>query len=148
MEILALDVGAKRVGIARASIEACLAQPLKTVKTDEAIEQLHKIIKENEVKMIVAGLPRNLAGEDTQQTGWVRDWVAQAKAQLGVAFYWQDEALTSLEAMKHETRHSTLRDEPSGSDSKRNVKHDVDAQAATIILEDFLKTNKNNRVLV
>ncbi len=26
--------------------------------------------------------------------------------------------------MKHVTRHSTLRDEPSGSDSKRNMKHE------------------------
>ncbi|MEK7096120.1 MAG: Holliday junction resolvase RuvX [Patescibacteria group bacterium] len=133
MEILALDVGHKRVGIARASIEARLAEPLKTVKTAEAIEELRKIVKENGVKTIVAGLPRNLSGEDTQQTRWVRDFVAKAKSELGVTFYWQDEALTSHEAMKHETR---------------NMKHDVDAEAAAIILGDFLAADKNDWVLV
>ncbi len=133
VEILALDIGSKRVGIARASLKARLAQPLNTVKTDEAIEQLKEIIKQNQVKMIVAGLPRNLSGDDTQQTRWVRDWVAIAKTQLGVPFYWQDEALTSHEVEKQ----------------NRGAKvADVDAQAAAIILEDFLKTDKIDRVLV
>ena len=133
MEILALDVGIKRVGIARASMQARLAQPLKTVKTDEAIEQLREIIKENKVEMIIAGLPRNLSGEDTQQTRWVRDWVAGAKAELGVVFYWQDEALTSVKALSLKLKAKNK---------------DVDAEAAAIILEDFLTTDKNDWVLV
>lgn len=125
------------MGIARASMRARLPEPLKTVKTEEAIEQLRKIIKENEIKIIVAGLPRNLSGEDTGQTRWVKDWVAQAKAELGVAFYWQDEALTSHEAMAKVQR-SKFKDQSNY----------VDAQAAAIILEDFLSTDINNRVLV
>jgi len=133
VEILALDVGAKRVGIARASMQARLPEPLKTVKTEEAIEQLRKIVKENEVKMIVAGLPRNLSGEDTQQTRWVRDWVTKAKAELGLPFYWQDEALTSHVV---ESRKSKVKNP------------DVDAEAAAIILGDFLGTDKNDWVLV
>ena len=133
MEILALDVGAKRVGIARASMQARLAQPLRTVKTDKAIEELRKIVKENQVVMIVAGLPRNLSGEDTQQTRWVRDWVTQAKTKLGLPFYWQDEALTSQIVESQKSKVKSL---------------DVDAEAAAIILEDFLAADKNNRVLV
>ncbi len=133
MEILALDVGMKRVGIARASTQARLAEPLKTVKTDETIGQLRGIVKENQVSMIVAGLPRSLSGEDTDQTRWVRDWVARAKAELGLPFYWQDEALTSVKA----------------ESLKLKAKNkDVDAEAAAIILEDFLKTDKNDWVLV
>lgn len=118
-------------------MQARLAQPLKTVKTDEAIEQLLGIIKENEVEMIVAGLPRNLSGEDTQQTRWVRGWVTKAKTQLGVAFYWQDEALTSQQALA-KIQNSKIKDQGFG----------VDAEAAAIILEDFLSTDKNDRVLV
>jgi len=133
VEILALDVGMKRVGIARASTQARLAEPLKTVKTDETIGQLRGIVKENQVSMIVAGLPRSLSGEDTDQTRWVRDWVARAKAELGLPFYWQDEALTSVKA----------------ESLKLKAKNkDVDAEAAAIILEDFLKTDKNDWVLV
>ncbi len=133
MEILALDVGTKRVGVARASLEARLPQPLKTVATAEAIEQLKEIISDGQVEMIVAGLPRNLSGQDTEQTRWVRDFVAKAKAELGLPFYWQDEALTSHEVQSRN---------PGAKIS------DIDAQAAAIILEDFLKSDKNDRVLV
>lgn len=133
MEILALDVGTKRVGIARASMQARLPQPLKTVKTNEAIERLREIVKENKVKIIVAGLPRNLSGEDTAQTHWVRNWIAKAKDELDLPFYWQDEALTSVKAQSLKLKAKNK---------------DVDAQAAAIVLEDFLKTEKNNRVLV
>jgi putative holliday junction resolvase len=133
VEILALDVGAKRVGIARASLEARLAQPFKTIKTEEAIEQLQEIIKANDVTIIVAGLPRNLSSEDTTQTRWVRNWVAKAKAELKLPFYWQDEALTSQIAESRKSKVENL---------------DVDAEAAAIILEDFLNTDKNDRVLV
>lgn len=133
MEILALDVGAKRIGIARASMEARLAQPLMTVKTEAAIEQLQELIKKTGVKMIVVGLPRNLSGEDTNQTRWVRNWITQAKTDLDAVFYWQDEALTSLkaESLKLEAKDMG-----------------VDAEAAAIILDDFLTTDKNNWVLV
>lgn len=91
--------------------------------------------------MIVAGLPRNLSGDDTQQTRWVRDWVARAKTELGVAFYWQDEALTSQ--IVESRPFDKLRVRKSKVESLG-----VDAQAATIILEDFLNTDKNDRVLV
>lgn len=83
--------------------------------------------------MIVAGLPRNLSGEDTKQTRWVRDWVACAKAELDLPFYWQDEALTTHIAKSQEPRAKS---------------YGVDAEAAAIILEDFLSTDKNDRVLV
>src|SRR3989344_3426470 len=82
MEILALDVGAAQVGIARGSSVARLAE-------------VQKLIRQNEAGAIVVGLPRNLSGEDTGQTRWVRQWVKQAKKEIGRPFYWQDEALTS-----------------------------------------------------
>lgn len=133
VEILALDVGVKRVGVARASTLACLPEPLKTVKTDEAIKQLRKIVKEKQIEVIVAGLPRNLSGEDTEQTRWVRSWVAKAKSELGVTFYWQDEALTSQQAI---------------SKKQKAKSFDEDAEAAAIILDDFLKSDKKDWVLV
>ena len=133
MEILALDVGSKRAGMARASTKARLAEPLKTVKTEEAIKQLQAMIKENDIMAIVIGLPRNLSGEDTPQTRWLRDWASRAKTQLGIPLYWQDEALTTQVA---EVRHQ---------DEKI---HDVDALAAAVILQDFLTTAKTDRVLV
>ena len=136
MEILALDVGAAQVGIARGSSVARLAEPLKTVKTEDALAEVQKLIRQNEAGAIVVGLPRNLSGEDTGQTRWVRQWVKQAKKEIGRPFYWQDEALTSrIEA---------------GKDQRLKIKDqrfDEHSLAATTILQDFLNTPQDMRIM-
>jgi len=117
-EVIGVDVGEARVGLARGSTIARIAEPLKTVGANEAITA----IAEFDCDIVVVGLPRNLDGKDTQQTTAVRDWVKQASQKIDKPFYWQDEALTSkaAEAANHRT----------GSD----------AVAASIILQDFLDT--------
>jgi putative Holliday junction resolvase len=132
-ELLGLDVGMARTGIARASTAARLAEPLMSVDTSKAIECLNKLIKEQKVELIVVGLPRNLKGDDTSQTAWVRDWVIKTKDQLGPIFYWQDEALTTKTA---ELRQRSSKDPI-----------DIDAMAAAIILQDFLDTPETERVV-
>jgi putative Holliday junction resolvase len=133
MELLGLDIGLKRTGIARASSVARLAEPLTTADTEQLLEIIDKLIKENSVEAVVVGLPRNLSGEDTQQTKWVRQWVAQTKPTIPVPMYWQDEALTSRLA------------EAEKNDGKKN--HSTDALAAAIILQDFLDSSKAERVV-
>ena len=130
-EFIGLDVGQKHIGVARASSIAALAEPLTTIKTSEDLTQLEKMIRENSVHSVVVGLPRNLQGDDTAQTAWVRDWVARAKKHLVLPFYWQDEALTSKLAQMH----------------KLSSKNPVDehAMAAAIILQDFLDTPEAER---
>jgi putative Holliday junction resolvase len=132
-QYLALDVGLKRTGIARASEAARLSEPLRTVPTTEVIKALKDLIEEYNVGAIVVGLPRNLRGNSTQQTNWVRDWVVQAKHKLDLPFYWQDEVLSTriAEATKL---------------SYRKV-HDVDSLAAAVILQDFLDTPEADRVM-
>lgn len=132
-QFLALDFGNKRTGIARGSIVARLAEPLKTIETASLFDALPQLIKDNSVDAIVVGLPRNLNGQDTDQTTLVRDWLKQAKAKLDLPFYWQDEALTSYMV----------------EISQKHGKHiaDVDALAAAIILQDFLDTPEAERVV-
>ncbi|MBI2009453.1 Holliday junction resolvase RuvX [Candidatus Saccharibacteria bacterium] len=133
MEILALDVGAAKVGMARGSSAARLAEPLKTVKTSEALAGVQELIKQNKVEAIVIGLPRNLSGEDTGQTRWVREWVKTAQKEIGLPFYFQDEALTSIKAKSYELRAKSSYDEH--------------ALAAAAILQDFLDAPPHQRIM-
>ncbi len=126
---LGIDVGKARIGIARGTNLARLAQPIKTVPADELIQVLRKLIDEYDAEAIVVGLPRNLSGEETAQTKSVRDWVRIAKDQIKLPFYFQDEALTTVKA-----EHLT------GKDTE------VDALAAAILLQDFLDTPEAQRV--
>jgi putative Holliday junction resolvase len=124
-EFLGVDVGSARVGIARGSTIAKIAEPIKTVQASQAIDELSTLATQNSTVGIVAGLPRSLSGNETEQTKQVRRWVEEAKKQLDLPFYWQDEALTSQ-----------LAEASSGDDSK----------AAALILQDFLNANETERI--
>jgi putative pre-16S rRNA nuclease len=131
-EILGIDVGQKRTGIARASNIARLAEPLMSVSTTDAVSTLAKYLKEHEVEAIAVGLPRNLRSEDTDQTAWVRQWVDKAKQSVSTPLYWQDEALTSVAAESLNLKAKS----PAGEH----------ALAAAIVLQDFLDTPDAERV--
>jgi len=133
VEFIGLDVGQARTGFARGSLIARLAEPLETIPTEQALDRLTALIKELNAAGVVVGLPRNLKGEDTPQTDWVRSWVAGIKQKIEVPFYAQDEALTSKIAEERKQAGKAL--------------HDVDALAAAIILQDFLDVAESERVV-
>lgn len=132
-QLLGLDVGSVRTGIARASAVAGLAEPLMTIETSKLETKLVELIKAQSVGIIVVGLPRSLEGSETQQTRWVRQWVTKTKKMIDTPLYWQDEALTSHLAKASADAHKKPRD--------------VDAMAAAIILQDFLDTPEAERVI-
>ena len=130
---MALDIGGRRIGVALANAVARLPQPLTAVEVGESVfQELERLIKDHEVGHIVVGLPRNLRSEDTAQTTEVRNFVDKLKTHLptDVTLSWQDEALTSRLAEKELQARG-----------KPFAKGDVDALAATYILEDYLNTN-------
>jgi putative holliday junction resolvase len=127
--ILALDVGTKRTGVAASDVAVRLARPLTTLTMDENIQQaLQALVHEHGVIGLVVGLPRGLDGQETAQTGIVRAFVEALKPHLQLPYYWQDEAVTSLQAEEELQRRG-----------KPYKKGDIDALSATYILEDFLR---------
>lgn len=129
--IVALDVGSKRIGVASANVVARLASPLQTLDVTERIkDDIVKVLSEQTASALVVGLPRGMQGQDTAQTEVVRQFIAELKPSISVPVYWQDEALTShlskLELNTKKAQHS---------------KGEVDALAATYILEDYLQNS-------
>ncbi len=121
MRYMALDVGDRRIGVAVGDDAHGLARPLRTlvrrsVKKD--LEALGALAREEHVGAIVIGLPLTLAGAEGHQAERVRRF-AEASAALGLPVELYDERHTSSEAA---LRGAT----------------DLDAGAATILLEDFL----------
>jgi len=127
--ILALDVGGRRIGVASANVVARMAHPLTTVENNaDILPVLQKILKEERAVGLVVGLPRSLNGEDTDQTRTIRTFVIALKEAIALPMYWQDEAVTSKKA-----------EEELQGRGKPFAKGDIDALAATYILEDFLQ---------
>lgn len=126
--ILALDVGASRIGLAVASGAARLPHPAGFLPNDGSVlAALQEVCRREQVRTIVVGLPRGLDGQETQQTAVIRSFTEQLRAVIPLPVVWQDEAVTSAQA-EAELR---ARGKPYG-------KGDIDALAATYILEDYL----------
>jgi len=128
--ILAFDVGKRRIGVAIADSIARLARPLKTISNSkQVIETLQTLIAEQTAESVVVGVPRGLEGQDTQQTVETKAFIDGLRGKLTIPVYEQDEAVTSVQA---EAELATR--QPAYN------KGDIDALAATYILEDFLRT--------
>jgi putative Holliday junction resolvase len=126
--ILALDVGGKRIGVALANAVARIASPLTTLQnSDSMIDELQKLLRHHDVAVVVLGLPRGLDGQHTAQTETVEQFAEMLKMHIDLPLYWQDEAVTSRKAEEELSRRSAA-----------YRKEDIDALAATYILEDFL----------
>jgi putative Holliday junction resolvase len=129
--ILSLDVGERRVGVAIANSIAKLSSPYKTlINTDQVYEEILSILKNEEIDIIVVGLPQNLSSEDTDQTRYVRLFTDKLKDISKTAVYFENEALSSVRAR------NTL--DESGKPYK---KADIDSLAACYILDDFISNN-------
>jgi putative Holliday junction resolvase len=129
--LLALDVGERRVGVSRAHSDVRIAQPLLTLERTQAVfEEIQELVEANQAVVLVVGLPRGLEGQDTAQTKTVRDFASQLETLLQVPIVLQDEALTSHKAEAELEKRG-----------KPYAKGDVDALAATYILEDYMAEN-------
>jgi putative Holliday junction resolvase len=123
---LGIDYGLKRIGLATGDDETKLAHPLSTVTAHD----LAAVIKrEGPFEAIVVGLPRSLDGADTPQTLAVRRFTDDHLGNVDTEIVFQDEAGTSALAEDRLTE--------AGKPFKPEQ---IDAEAATIILQDYLDT--------
>jgi len=127
--LLCLDVGAVRIGVARANAVAKIAEPLTTLANDDSFaKRLQEIIETENINLIIVGLPQNQSYEDTEQTKFVRDFIKKLKKTIDLKFVFQDEADSSLRAR------AILFDR--GKDFPKEA---IDAEAATLILQDYIE---------
>lgn len=126
---MALDVGTKRIGIALSDYLHIIATPHSYINRQPeklAIENITKIAKENNVKTIVVGIPKNMDGTIGFQA---QDCIDFSQKIFGFDIILEDERLTSEEA---EGRLRSRR-----VDFRKN-KGLVDMESAAVILEQYL----------
>lgn len=128
--IVCLDVGEKRIGVAVADTSIRIAVPFETIDVDGGeIEAIAKIVITERANTIVVGYPRNQSGEATAQTRYVEAF-SKNLTDITENIVFQDESLTSVLAEQQLAAHK-----------RPYSKGDIDAQAAAIILQDYLETN-------
>lgn len=128
--LLGLDVGTVRVGVAIVSGGVSIARPLTTLEraSETFWQELAQLVTDNDVQTIVLGLPRGLDGQETEQTRSTQAFAEELTQHTSLPIAWQDEALTSVKA-----------EEALQASQKPYNKADIDALAASYILADYIQ---------
>lgn len=138
--ILGVDFGLKRVGLAVCDGLHILATPLPVYKTKsmrDSIDAVAAIAKDREVCGVVVGLPLNLDGSESVQSGRARAFARNLQKVTGLPVELYDERLTTVEADE------LLREAGVTKAAERALL--VDSMAAKVILQSYIDNNKNNR---
>ena len=121
MKILGIDYGTKRVGLAISDESQTLARELSILSPKEFWEQIQQLVADEDVELVVLGLPLNMSGEPTQSTEAAQEFSVKLHKLIKVPVEFMDERLSSVMA-----EHM-----PGG-------RTNIDSLAAQIILQNYL----------
>jgi putative Holliday junction resolvase len=131
-----VDVGTKRVGLARTDLLRTNANPIGTFTPEDSFKEIERQIKEEgPVKGIVVGWPLTPQDVPTHATEVAGDYIRHLeKKYKEIPVYKMDERFSSKQAMK-------LLVESGVPKTKRNKKGRLDQAAAALILQQFLEAH-------
>lgn len=138
MIIMSVDLGKARTGIAISDSGESFAFP-KTVITEYNTEKLVKkvaaLANEYGAELIVVGYPKNMNGSLGNRAEECKDIAEKIGLESGKETVLWDERCTTVSA------HTALNFTDTRGKKRKEI---IDAVAAVIILEDYLKFRKNN----
>lgn len=124
MNILSLDFGTKRIGMAWMQEGLDVVLPFGVImdtREKTRAEQVVDVIREERIDLLVVGLPVGVEGpKENANTARVRAFVEELKKDISIPVVFVDEAFTSAEA------------DEMGGDASR------DEKAAMLILQDYI----------
>ena len=133
--IMALDVGARRIGVAVSDPLRITAQGLDTIQRQNKrrdLEALRRLLSEYQIREVVVGLPLRLSGAEGTQSEKMRLFADDLHRHFGVIVHLWDERWTSTEANR------LLRETDLSIEKRAKA---VDRMAATLILQSWLEAH-------
>ncbi len=132
--ILAIDYGGKRTGLAVTDPLQIIATGLETIESRELIPWLKRYLLQEEVELIIIGLPKNWDESDTHGTPLVEAAIKKIQKEFpAMPLKTVDERYSSKMA-----KDAML--EMGMKKKDRRDKKNVDLIAATIILQEYLQS--------
>ncbi|PYP85928.1 MAG: Holliday junction resolvase RuvX [Blastocatellia bacterium AA13] len=137
MRALALDLGAKRIGIAISDALGITVRPVETIRRSNLsrdIARLKQLVEDLEPEAIVVGLPLRMDNTIGDAARGALSFADRLRAELALPVFTEDERLTSYEADQMMIERSF---------SRKERRERSDEYAAMIILRDFLSRTLN-----
>ncbi len=137
MRIMAIDYGDARTGVAISDALGMLAGFTTVVhgrKAEQVAAEVAKLAKEHGAEELVLGFPRNMDGTEGARADLYRAFAALLEQETGLKPVLWDERRTTVEA--HAILHA-------GGKKMKDHRKNVDAVAASLILEGYLTFCRN-----
>ena len=132
-QILAVDFGKKRCGLAATDDLRIIASGLDTVETSVLMEYLRKYFEKNTVDEVVIGLPTDLKGNMSEVEQDIQKFIEEFKNEFPeVSVVRFDERFTSKIA-------SYFINQSGKNKKQRQEKGLIDKVSATLILQQYLE---------
>ncbi|NLA32675.1 MAG: Holliday junction resolvase RuvX [Mollicutes bacterium] len=139
MKYLGLDLGSKTLGLALSDKLGLIASPYKTINYKdkvELIEELKTIIESESITKLILGFPKNMNNTIGPRAEDILKFKELLEDNLSLEIILVDERLSTKEANNYLLEGNMRR-------TKRKKK--IDAIAASIILETYLRSENNGR---
>lgn len=136
MKIMGIDYGDARTGIAISDLLCSIVGSTTVIHSkgrEKTIEEIKRLVAENQVGEIVMGLPKNMNGTEGPRAELCREFAKLVEEATGLNVVMWDERRTTVEA------HNILSEHNYHGKKRRNT---VDAVAAALILEGYLVFRK------
>jgi putative holliday junction resolvase len=133
---LALDVGAKRIGVAVSDELGLLASPRPVIlrrSTQAALEEIARRVAAEQATLVVVGLPVSLDGQLHGQAQVVQRFAEKLRRLLPVPLVYADETLSTVRA-EERLRQAGVR--------PNRIRERIDSEAAAVILEEYLEQRR------
>jgi putative Holliday junction resolvase len=130
--LLAIDLGAKRVGAAVCDELRITVNPLPAIERrswKDFLRRIVALIEKYDARGLVIGLPLRLDGVEGEAAQGARALATKFQRSLDIPVYLQDERLTTFDAT------SDLR---SAARSEHEINAAIDSESAALILRDFI----------
>jgi len=135
--LIGIDVGSKRVGLARTDLLRMSVNPVGTFSPADVMDELDRLVGESAVRAFVVGWPLSLSGKATSSTNMVERFIRKLEERFPeVPVHRIDERYSSVQAVEQMVASGVPR-------SKRREKGRVDNVAAAILLKQFLEQNQD-----
>jgi putative holliday junction resolvase len=121
--IISIDYGTRKSGLAYSIEGFCFAY--RTILTSDLLALLPKWVAERKAELIIIGMPYNIDGSMSKHGKRVSEFMKRLEKTVQIPIVFHDERLTTSEAMM-------------GFDEDGITDGDVDAEAARLILVDYL----------
>ena len=132
MKIMAIDYGDARTGIALSDLLCSIVGSTTVIhsrNSEKTLNEIYRIAKENDVREIAMGLPKNMDGTEGPRAQMCREFAMQIEQATGLPVKLWDERRTTVEAHNILSAHNY---------HGKKRKDTVDAVAASLILEGYL----------